>query len=316
MKDFKDKLTEAFFKQLSRLPFAVLYAISDVAFLVVYHVMRYRRHVVAENLRRSFPEKTDEERRKIGRRFYRFLCDYAMETIKLLTIPAGEMKRRMAFEGIDDMERSLASHPFVFIYLGHYCNWEWVSSVPLWVKGEGVHCAQLYRPLKNKTFDRLFMHLRTRFKAENIAKYDTLRRILTLKKEGVRTIVGFISDQTPRRQSTHEWVNFLNQETPVFIGTERIGKKVDAAIYFADIRRVKRGYYACRFRLLTEDVRSFEDYKLTELYMEQLEEMIRRQPHLWLWSHKRWKQKRRPEEKPDGGQGSTEGKEGAEGKED
>lgn len=285
--------SSACFKLFSRLPLCVLYAFADVAFLVVYYIAGYRRGVVRKNLQRSFPEKTQKELRRIEKDFFHFLCDYAVETLKLLTISEEEMQRRMTFEGVEAMEAELENHPFVFIYLGHYCNWEWVSSMPLWVKNESTHCAQIYRPLKNKAFDALFMEMRTRFHAENISKYDTLRRILSLKREGRRTIIGFISDQSPRWQSIHEWVDFLHQDTPVFTGTERIGKKVDAAIYFADICRTKRGHYHCTFRHITSEIKSYEDYRLTALYMEELEKIIRRQPHLWLWSHKRWKRNRK-----------------------
>lgn len=287
-----DILVEALLKGLSRLPLSFLYLISDVSYVLIRHVFRYRRGVVAANIRRSFPEKTQAECRQIEHRFYRFFCDYVVETLKLLTIDEREIRRRMVFEGVDKMEEQLERHPFVFIYLGHYGNWEWVSTLPAWFGRAGTHGAQLYRPLNNKAFDSLFMHLRTRFGAENISKYDSLRRILTLKEEGRKTIIGFISDQSPGVNSIHDWVDFLHQDTPVFTGTERIGKKVDAAVFFADVQRPRRGYYRCTLRLMTDDIRQMPDYTVTELYMRELEAMIRRAPHLWLWSHRRWKHSR------------------------
>ena len=279
-------------KGLSRLPLGVLYIFADLCFPILYYLMRYRRRVVRENIARSFPEKSQSERLSIERKFYRFFCDYVVETLHLLSMSEEEMRRRMVVEGVPDMEDSLTRHPFVFIYLGHYCNWEWISSIPLWsTRSEHVN-GQLYRPLKNKAYYQLFMDLRTRFGAVNISKYEALRHILTYRKEGRRAIIGFISDQSPKPISIHEWVNFLHQDTPVFTGTERIGKRVDAAVYFADVRRVKRGYYHLTLRCMTEDIHSYPDFRLTELYMAELEKMIQRQPHLWLWSHKRWKHKR------------------------
>ena len=282
---------------LSHLPMGVLYAISSCCYPLIYYVVRYRRHVVRNNIANSFPELSEKERRKIERDFYKFFCDYAVETVKLISMSQEEMERRMVVEGMDDIGDTLTHHPFVFIYLGHYCNWEWISSMPLWCKKRKFHCGQLYRPLKNEAMDKMFYDLRTRFGAENISKYDALRRILSLKKEGIPTTIGFISDQSPRPNSIHDWVDFLHQETPVFTGTERIARKVGAAIYFADVRRVKRGYYHLKLRLLTEDVKSYPEYKITELYMQELEKIIRRQPHLWLWSHKRWKHRREDVEK-------------------
>ncbi len=277
---------------LSRLPLGMLYRLSDVCYPLVYYVARYRRGVVRRNLDNSFPELTAGERRKIEKRFYRWFCDYVVETLKLITIRPEEMRRRMSVERTEEVELALKTHPFVFIYLGHYCNWEWISSLPLWMKEKTTHCAQLYRPLRNRHFDGLFFKLRTRFGAENISKYESLRHILRLKREGRPTVVGFIADQTPGGNSIHDWVDFLHQDTPVFTGTERIAKKVDAAIFLADVERTARGYYHLRLRHITDNVREYKDYRLTDLYMEELEKMIHRQPHLWLWSHRRWKHRR------------------------
>lgn len=277
---------------ISRLPLGVLYVLADLCFPLLYYVARYRRKVVTENLNNAFPELTPRERHKIRRRFYRWFCDYVVETLKLLSISRQEMMRRMVIEGVDEMERSLETKPFVFIFLGHYCNWEWVSSIPLWYQKEDSHGAQLYRPLKNKAFDRLFLEMRSRFGSENISKYEALRHILQLRRDGKKTCIGFISDQTPGWNSIHDWVDFLHQDTPVFTGTERIAKKVDAAIFFADIRRVRRGYYHLVLRRMTDEPKDFPDYALTEQYMRELEQIIRRQPHLWLWSHRRWKHRR------------------------
>ena len=277
---------------ISRLPLGVLYVLADLCFPLLYYVARYRRKVVTENLNNAFPELSPRERRQIRRRFYRWFCDYVVETLKLLSMSRQEMMRRMVIEGVDEMERSLETKPFVFIFLGHYCNWEWVSSIPLWYQKEDSHGAQLYRPLKNKAFDGLFLEMRSRFGSENISKYEALRHILQLRRDGKKTCIGFISDQTPGWNSIHDWVDFLHQDTPVFTGTERIAKKVDAAIFFADIRRVRRGYYHLVLRRMTDEPKDVPDYALTEQYMRELEQIIRRQPHLWLWSHRRWKHRR------------------------
>lgn len=295
MSRLTDILTEQSFRMLARLPLRALYVLSDVAYPVVYHLAGYRHGVVRGNLSRSFPEKSQAELRRIERDFYRRFCDYAVETIKLVDISPAEMMRRMTFEGLDEVEAQLGRHPFVFLYLGHVFNWEWVSTLPLWVKSDATHCAQLYRPLNNAAFDRLFNHLRTRFGSENIAKYDALRRIMGLKAEGRPTIIGFISDQSPHAENIHDWVAFLNQDTPVFTGTERIGKKVDAAVFYADVERLRRGYYRCTLRPMSDNVRTIPDFKLTEHYMQLLEQTIRRQPAGWLWSHKRWKHRRTPD---------------------
>jgi len=292
MQKLRAFLVEKFFYFSSLWPTRVHYVLADLLYFLVYYLAGYRRGVVRRNIARSFPEKSEAEQRDVVRGFYHFFCDYIVETCRLLTIPEGEIRRRMRFEGVEELQGALRDHDFVFILLGHYGNWEWISTLPLWVAPD-VHCAQLYRPLNDHEFDRLFMRLRTRFGAENIAKNEALRRILTLKKEGRKSIIGFISDQSPRRVNIHDWVDFLHQDTPVFTGTERIAKKVDAAVYFADVRRERRGHYVCRMRRITHHVRRFPDYEVTETYMKMLEQIIRRQPSLWLWSHKRWKHRRK-----------------------
>lgn len=274
---------------LSRLPLGVLYVISDLLFPLVYYVVRYRRGVVRENLRNSFPERSEKERRRIERRFYRFFCDYAVETVKMITMSREEMLRRMHFEDTDLMDKAVETHPFCFLMLGHFGNWEWISSIAMSCQ---TPTSQLYTPLHNRAMDRLFYEMRSRFGGENISKYDALRRILAWKREGRRTLVGFIADQSPKPGSTHAWMDFLHQDTPLFTGAERIGKKVDAAACFACVTRPRRGYYVCRIEPLVDDMRALPDYEVTERYMRRLEQEIEAQPHLWLWTHRRWKHKR------------------------
>ena len=264
---------------------------SDFAYYIVRYIVGYRRGVIQRNIAASFPEKTAKERERIVSDFYHFFCDYAVETIRQLSMPASEMRRRMIFEGLDEMQQVMEQRQFAFVYLGHFCNWEWVSSLGLWTP-EGWQCAQLYRPLENKMFDRIFLRLRSRFGSENIPKNTILRRIAGYKREDKKIVIGFISDQSPRPANIHDWVDFLHQDTPVFTGTERIAKSVDAAVFFADMQREGRGRYRCRFQKMSDNVHTIPDYELTETYMRLLEANIRRQPAFWLWSHKRWKHQR------------------------
>ena len=274
---------------LSRLPLWWLYRLSDLLFPLVYYVVRYRRRVVRTNLANSFPHYSAQQLGRVERRFYRFFCDYVVETLKLLTISREEMQRRMRFEGCELLDAQLEHQPFCFLLLGHFANWEWVSTIAMSCRRP---TSQLYTPLHNKAMDRLFYEMRSRFGGENISKYDALRRILGWKREGRRMLVGFISDLSPKPGSTHAWMEFLHQDTPLFAGAERIGKKVGAAACFARITRPPRGYYVCRIELLTPDMSQYPDYQLTERYMRLLEQEIQANPHLWLWTHRRWKHKR------------------------
>ena len=291
MKHFLENIATGLILLLSKLPLRLLYILSDFAYFIVRYIIGYRRGVIQHNIAASFPEKTAKERERIVSDFYHFFCDYAVETIRQLSMPASEMRRRMIFEGLDEIQQVMEQRQFAFIYLGHFCNWEWVSSLGLWTP-EGWQCAQLYRPLENKMFDRIFLRLRSRFGSENIPKNTILRRIAGYKREDKKIVIGFISDQSPRPANIHDWVDFLHQDTPVFTGTERIAKSVDAAVFFADMQREGRGRYRCRFQKMSDNVHTIPDYELTEAYMRLLEANIRRQPAFWLWSHKRWKHQR------------------------
>lgn len=272
---------------LSLLPMRLLYLLSDCLFFPLFHIVKYRRKVVEKQLDECFPGKSMQERRAIERQFYHFFCDYLVEVIKLFSISKKEMMRRMKFVGIEQVREELKDKKFCFLYLGHYCNWEYIASLSYWLPE--IHCGQIYHRIYNQAFDELFLKLRGQFGGESILMKDTLRRILTLRNQEKKVMIGFIADQLPKWENMHHWTTFLNHDTSFFIGAERIAKQVDAALYYVDVERVKRGYYQVRFRLMTLHPKEFPDYELTDQYARLLEESIRRQPAYWLWTHKRWK---------------------------
>ena len=286
-------LVFAFWYVCSLQPFRVLYALSDALFYPLYYVVRYRRRVVRRNLVESFPEKTEEEIVHIEKQFYSFFCDYIVETLKQLSLSEKEMRRRMTFSGTDDLIRDMERDDkhYTFIYLGHYCNWEWIASMPYWFPKDTV-CGQIYHPLYNKAFDRLFLEMRSRYGAQCIPMKETLRKILEMRRRSNHVVVGFISDQAPKWNSIHHFTPFLHHDTPVFIGTEKLGRKLDAVIYFADVTRPRRGYYHCHLYRMVDNVEAVPEYQVTDVYMQHLEQMIRRAPQYWLWSHNRWKRTR------------------------
>lgn len=275
----------------SLLPMKVHYFNADLLFWVLYKFVGYRRKVVWKNLTSSFPEKTEEELRAVERGFYHFFCDYLVETVKMMTISREEMKRRMVFKGTEKVDELLKSGQSIAVYMGHFCNWEWVTSLPLWLSPEVV-CAQIYHPLENKDFDRLFLRSRQRMGAVSIPMAETLRRILDYRKAKQPVIIGYISDQVPFWTNMHHWLDFLHHDTPVLTGTERIAKKVNHAVFFMDVRRVRRGYYEAEMKPITLEPQKMADYEITDIYFKMLEECIRQRPEFWLWSHNRWKRTR------------------------
>jgi KDO2-lipid IV(A) lauroyltransferase len=275
----------------SLLPLWVHYRISDILYYLVRYVVRYRRAIVRKNLRNAFPDESEARRRQIEKGFYHFFCDYIVENVKLTTMKKQNVMKHMSFDGVDDMVRELQNHDLVFVYLGHYGNWEYAASMQWWVPKD-IKCAQLYSRLRSDAFDYLFYKIRSRYGGDNINKRESIRHIMRYRQRGQKAIIGFISDQAPKWENIHMWMDFLHQDTPVFTGTERIAKKLDASVFYADMRRVRRGYYHCTFRLMTNDVRSYKEHELTAHYMHLLEQSIKADPCVWLWSHNRWKRQR------------------------
>ena len=276
---------------LSLLPMRVLYVISGGLYLLLYRIVGYRRKVVKKNLTGSFPEKSEEKLRKIEQGFYHFFCDYLVETVKLMTISQEEMKRRIKFRGAELIDEIIESGQSVTLYVGHYCNWEWASSIPLWIN-PSTWGGQVYHPLENKVFDKLFLTIRERMGAHCIAMQDTLREIMKHKRENQPIVMGYISDQKPLWVNIHHWVDFLHHDTPVLTGAERIARKMNHAVLYVDILRVRRGYYEAEFKCITREPQKLKEYELTDIYFEMLEKSIRRAPEFWLWSHNRWSRTR------------------------
>ena len=285
-------LLYAAFYVLSLLPLRVHYLLSTLLYLVLRYVVRYRLHVVRQNLSTSFPEKSPQELRTIEHGFYRFFCDYLVESVKLFTISPRQLKRRLVFKGTELIDQCVSEGQSCAVYLGHYCNWEWVTSLPLWVTPK-AQCGQIYHPIENRDFDRIFLRLRQRLGAVCIPMQETLRRILEYRQTGQPVVIGYISDQKPNWFNIHHWVDFLHHDTPVLTGTERIARKVNHAVFYLDVRRLKRGYYEAEFRLITREPNQKGDYELTDIYYQLLEQSIRRAPQYWLWSHNRWSRTRK-----------------------
>ena len=285
----KDKILLALLtfllKSVAIWPYRILYIISDLVYPILYYIIRYRRKVVHSNLVNSFPEKSEKEIRSIEKKFYRHFCDYVMETVKLFHISDEQMKKRMHFTNSELIEELRSDGRPFFIYLGHQGNWEYVTSISLWIHPSLKGC-QIYHPLSNKIMDKVMYRLRSRFNTLGIPQKNTLRAILSMMKEGKQPLLGLISDQRPQRYPEPEWMTFLNQDTPIITGGETLGRRLDAHFIYGSIKCVRRGYY--EITLSKIEPSKEEDFPYSKQYMRMLEADIRNQPHMWLWSHKRW----------------------------
>lgn len=278
------------FYAISLLPFRLLYVLADIECFMLYHVIRYRRGVVRRNLVTSFPDKSEQEIVQIEKRFYHWFCDYFFEAVKLLSISDAELRRRFTIINSEKVEQCFKEGQDVAAILGHYCNWEWLSCVGMNLPLER-ETGLIYHPLRNKAFDYLFRKLRSHEKHSRvIPKQDILRYVVSRKKEGIRNICGYISDQGPKWKNIHLWLPFLNHEhTPVFTGGERIMRKMNNAVFYVEMSRPKRGYYTATYKLITRTPNALEPDGITRRFFQMLEQTIRREPAYYLWSHNRWK---------------------------
>lgn len=277
-----------FFRLVSYIPFGLLYVLSDVLFYPLYYVVRYRRKIVRRNLTESFSEKSLGEIKRIEKKFYRFFVDTALESCKLLTVSPDEMRRRVKFANVDAVNALLREGRSISVFLGHYGNWEWISTAGLWLTKEAL-CAQIYHGLRNKAIGRLILRLRERFGNRCIDMKHTARFVASESKGPRPLIIGFIADQSPKKREAKHFLDFLNHRVPVLTGTEKITKHYGYEAMFIEVKRVGRGYYECEFTPLHDDPKSLPDFELTALYYQRLEREIRQRPELYLWSHNRFK---------------------------
>lgn len=294
MNKFLYKLLYCIARLLSMLPIKVLFVLSDIVYFVAYYCVGYRREVVKTNLRNSFPDKHEAELKEIERKFYHNLCDYFFETIKLIDMSREKMLRHIEYENAEKIGDLLNEGRNVVLYLSHTFNWEWLVSMRLSFPNvsEKAVFGQIYHPLENEYFDKLFLHIRGIFGQVNIAMRDTLRVLVNYKRENRPFLIGFIADQVPVWESIGGFTEFLRQDTAVFTGAEKIARKFDAVVYYGDMIKVGRGHYKMVLSEITDSCKKYDEFDLTRLYFSRLEKSINDSPASWLWSHRRWKRTR------------------------
>lgn len=282
-------VTLPFLYLISILPFPVLYLFSDFVFIIIYRVIGYRKKVVTTNLRNSFPQKSEKEIAEIRQNFYRYLCDMFLEVPKTLSISSISMIKHCSLDepSILLMKKLYEEKKNCILVLGHIGNWEWGGNTFSLICRQQLYV--IYHPLENKYFNDFFIRLRTRFNTKLIEMKDTFR-VMAVKKNEVNA-TAFIADQTPRPENAY-WTTFLNQDTPVFWGTEKIARKLNYPIVYVNMQRIKRGYYKMTAEMLCKNPSLTSEGEISELHTKKLEECILTDPKIWLWSHRRWKHRR------------------------
>lgn len=273
-----------FLKIIARLPDGALYVLSDFLAWILRCVVRYRRSTVDKNLLLVFPDKSEDFRRDVARRFYGHLADVAVEILMLSRMSPEDLLMRVEIVGLEHLEECAERNLSTILLSAHQGNWEWMlASV---ASALSFRLDALYRPLHNADMDRFFMDMRTRFGAGMIPAEKAARVILKLRQE-VHAF-GILADQNPRRKDEKYWTTFMGIETPVVIGPERIAKLTGYPLFYVATERVKRGRYRILIRPLAEAPYAGNG-EVSQKYMDAVEAHIRRQPESWMWSHHRWR---------------------------
>ena len=269
------------------LPDFVLYGLADGVGWLLRRILHYRTGVVRDHLQTSFPDASEKQLKSYERAFYRHLGDLAMELFKLAAMGRRSLHRHVDLQGIDVFRRLYDSgHNMIYLTLGHYGNWEWFTGFQDFLPFTRMHV--LYKRQKGIT-NYIMYRLRSKFGTRLIDRKVAPRQVLSLNRSGQDELLIFVSDQTPSIHNIHLFVDFLHRSTAVFTGMERLAAKTSSPVCYLDVVRKRRGRYVCTIELICEDASTMEEGEISRLFMNRLEETIRRQPPFWLWSHKRWK---------------------------
>lgn len=288
----KERIVYFIFYLFSLLPFWAMYLISDILYFLIYYILGYRKTVVFENLRKSFPEKSKDELIVIAKKFYRYFPDLIVESIKMCSISRQQVLKRIELINPEEVFRHLEKGKFVLGVTAHYGNWELgIYSLSLMLESK-YPALIVYKPLTNAMANSVYNRVRSRFGAQMIPMKQILRHIVRMKNSP--HVSMFVADQTPTYQDSDFFMNFMNQDTLVYTGVGRIAKMTNQPIVYCHIgRKEKRGRYFCKFTTLVEDSTDMDIHEITKVHNKFTEDRIMEQPEYWLWTHRRWKRKRR-----------------------
>ncbi|HRW63477.1 MAG TPA: lysophospholipid acyltransferase family protein [Bacteroidales bacterium] len=274
---------------LAHSPKFILYGVADFIYFILYKVIKYRKKVVIKNLTHSFPEKSEDEIIEITRKFFHHLSDLFVENMAIIRMSKKRFLSMVEYKNTELLNDLYSKNKSIVGIIGHYGNWEILPAISFFTQYEVL---SVYKPLSNKFFDHEFFKMRRRLGSTPVSMNDTFKTIISYEREKKLYILGLIADQRPQKGRASYWTTFLNQETAVFLGPDKIARKFNSAVFYTHIDKIKRGKYLVEFTLLYENPKDCKEYEITERHVQILEEKIRQKPELWLWSHKRWKYKR------------------------
>ncbi|WP_188050847.1 lysophospholipid acyltransferase family protein [Flavobacterium sp. GP15] len=274
---------------ISILPFRIFYWFSDFIYLLVYYVIGYRKKTVKENLALALPHLSDKERLIIEKKSYHHLCDLFLEMIKTMSISSEEMNKRFHITNIELVKEYENKGKSTVLLASHYASWEWLLSINAKTKFKGIG---VYKKIANKYFDKLIRNIRSKYDAELVETKKTIPLMAENEKNGVLAMYGLASDQSPKMNRAFHWDKFMGIEVPVHTGAEMLSKKYDLNVLFVKVKKVKRGFYEATFIPITDNPRSIPDFKITDIFLREVEKQILEAPEYYFWTHKRWKHRR------------------------
>ena len=274
---------------ISKSSFRLIYLFSDFLYLILYHVISYRKKLVRKNLALALPEKTFLERKIIEKKYYKHLSDLFLESFKSLNISEVDIKKRYSFKNIELLDELYKKKKNIILMGGHYASWEWFFIID---RLTDYRINAIYKKLSNKYFDSLIKKIRSKYNGNLISTKNTFKEILKNTKLKGLNIYGFASDQSPKKNKATYWNNFLNNFVPFHTGAEIIAKKYDMAVVYMNVEKVKRGYYIASFELITDKPKKYKDFKITEDFIKLLENQIFKAPEYYTWTHNRFKHRK------------------------
>lgn len=274
---------------ITLLPLRILYLFSDIIYLILFYFPSYRRDVVRTNLKASFPEKSDAEIKGIERKFYRHLSDLFVEVLKLTHMSEKSLRKRFVINDLDLLERLHKEKRDIVAVMAHYNNWEWLSILS---ELTSYRTISIYKPLHNRHFNNLVNSYRSKYGMVLTPMQAIVREIVDSRRKNINTLSAFINDQIPPKNDIKYWTRFLNQDTAIYLGAEKIASKYDMALVYFHIKKIKRGYYCMKIDLLFEHTAGLPENLITETHVKHLEKIIKEEPAYWIWSHRRWKHKK------------------------
>ncbi|MCB0460586.1 MAG: lipid A biosynthesis acyltransferase [Flavobacteriaceae bacterium] len=273
----------------SILPFKVLYFLSDCLYVVAYHIIGYRKKVVFGNLKLVFPEKDKKEIQNIAKEFYSHFIDiFFVEMVKSFTMSKSEITKRFKIHNTELLDKLYEEGKDAILLGAHYANWEWLFSLNLKIKYNGY---AVYKKVNNKYLNKKIEETRGRFNTTLIPTKEIFDKMAENANNNIRSLYGFLGDQSPKAHKAHHWNTFLGVYVPIYTGAEFLAKKYNMAIVFFKTKKIKRGYYESTLELLTDNPNNFDNYELTDNFLKKAEQQIIETPQYYLWTHKRFKHK-------------------------